>query len=147
MRSERGSVSLFAAGVLVMIGTLIAGLAGIGQVLLARSQAVTAAEAGALAAAPVTFRPFGATGSAASEAARLVRANGARLVACTCTHDPGYEPRTVTVTVRVPVAVLGLREFTLEASAAAEFRPVALLDVPEPVLRKVFHPGVAPLYD
>ena len=132
VRSERGSVSVFTAGVMVMIGVLIVGLTGIGQVLLAKSRAAAAAEAGALAAAPVTFRPFGATGTATREAARLVRANGAELVACSCPHDPGYDPRTVTVTARAPVSVLGLGEFALEATAAAEFRPVALLREPRP---------------
>ena len=131
MRSERGSVTVFAVGVLVLAFLLVVGLAGIGQVLVARNRVATAAEAGALAAAPVTFRPFGASGSAIEEAARLVRANGAELMVCSCAHDPGYDPRTVIVTVRSTVTVLGLREVTLEAIAAAEFRPIALLDGPE----------------
>ena len=131
LRSERGSVTVFAVGVLLFGFLLVVALAGVGQVLVVRSRVVTAAEAGALAAAPVTFRPFGADGSATAEAARLVRANGAELLSCSCTHDPGYAPRTVTVTVRLPVTVLGLGEMTLEATAAAEFRPVALLDGPE----------------
>lgn len=131
LRSERGSVTVFAVGVLLFGFLLVVALAGVGQVLVVRSRVVTAAEAGALAAAPVTFRPFGAAGSATAEAARLVRANGAELLSCSCAHDPGYAPRTVTVTVRLPVTVLGLGEMTLEATAAAEFRPVALLDGPE----------------
>lgn len=131
MRSERGSVTVFAVGVLVLAFLLVVGLAGIGQVLVARNKVVTAAEAGALAAAPVTFRPFGASGSATAEAAELVRANGAELVACSCDHNPGYDPRTATVTARLLVTVLGFRKITLEATAAAEFRPVALLDRPE----------------
>ena len=128
MRSERGSVSVLVVGVSVLACALVVGLAGMGQILLARERAVAAAEAGALAAAPVTFRPFGATGSATEEAAKLVRANGAELMACSCDHDPGYDPRTVTVTARLTVAVLGFRTVTLEATAAAEFRPVALLE-------------------
>ena len=124
-------MTVFAVGMLVLAFLLVVGLAGIGQVLVARNKVVTAAEAGALAAAPVTFRPFGASGSATGEAAKLVQANGAELIACSCVHDPGYDPRTVTVTVRLIVAVLGLREVVLEATAAAEFRPVALLDGPE----------------
>lgn len=124
-------MTVFAVGVLVLAFMLLVGLAGIGQVVLARSRVVTAAEAGALAAAPVTFRPFGASGSATEEAARLVRANGAELMVCSCAHDPGYDPRTVIVTVRLTVTILGLREVTLEATATAEFRPVALLDGPE----------------
>ena len=88
VRSERGSVSVFASGVMVMIAVLIAGLGGIGQVLMAKSRAVAAAEAGALAAAPVTFRPFGAAGTPAQEAARLVRANGAELTVAPAPPTP-----------------------------------------------------------
>ena len=143
VRSERGSVSVLTSGVSVMAAVLIVGLGGIGQVLLAKSRAVAAAEAGALAAAPVTFRPFGAAGMAAQEAARLVRANGAHLASCSCAHDPGYDPRTVTVTARVPVSVLGLRQYMVEATAAAEFDPVALL-LPNPAPPQVPRPGVVP---
>ena len=124
-------MTVFAVGVLLLGFLLVVALAAVGQVLIARSRVVTAAEAGALAAAPVTFRPFGAAGSATAEAAWLVRANGAELLSCSCAHDPGYAPRTVTVTARLPVTVLGLGEMTLEAAAAAEFRSVALLDGPE----------------
>lgn len=126
--SERGSVTVVAVGVLTFGFVLVVALAGIGQVLVARTKVVTAAEAGALAAAPVTFRPFGALGAPAAEADRMVRANGAELVACVCPHDPGYDPRTATVTARLAVAVLGFREITLQATAAAEFSPVDLLD-------------------
>ena len=128
MRSERGSAAIAAVGVVVLGFVLMVGLAGVGQVVLARAKVVAAAEAGALAAAPVTFRPFGATGSPSAEADRLVRANGARLVRCSCPYDTGYGPRTVVVTARSRTTVLGFREMTLEATAAAEFSPVALLD-------------------
>lgn len=127
MRSERGSATIAAVGVVVLGLVLMYGLAAIGQVVLAREKVVAAAEAGALAAAPVTFRPFGATGSPSEEADRLVRANGARLVRCSCPYDPGYGPRTAVVTARLRTAVLGFREITMEATAAAEFSPVALL--------------------
>ncbi|MDE0642561.1 MAG: hypothetical protein OXH95_00275 [bacterium] len=127
MRDDRGGITIFAIGIVVFALVLVAGLAAAGQVLIARDRVFTAAEAGALAAAPVTFRPFGASGSAAEEAAKIVRANGARLVKCVCPPNPLYDPRTVTVTAEVTVEVLGWREMRLEATAAAEFRPVALL--------------------
>lgn len=56
--------------------------------------------------------------------------------------DPGYDPRTVTVTVRVPVSVLGLGEYMVEAAAVAEFDPVALL-ASHPGPRQVTHPDAA----
>ena len=132
LRSERGSVTVFAVGVLVLGFLLVVALAAVGQVLIARSRVVTAAEAGALAAAPVTFRPFGAAGSATAEAALLVRANGAELLSCSCSHDPGYAPRTVTVTARLPVTVLGLGEMTLEADP--DRLPTALLSTGLPAV-------------
>ena len=125
--TDRGSVTVFAIGAIVLALVLMVGATAVGQVLVARNRVIAAAEAGALAAAPVTFRPFGATGSAIDEAARLVRSNGATLVRCDCPPDRRYGPRTVVVTARDDVDVLGLREMSVEATAAAEFRPVALL--------------------
>ena len=125
-RSERGSVSVLVVTVLTLGFLLAVAVTGIGQVLVARERLITAAEAGALAAAPVTFRPFGASGSPGAEADRLVRSNGAELVRCYCSYDPQYNSRTVTVTARLAVTVLGLREIDLEYTAAAEFRPVDL---------------------
>ena len=123
-------MTVAAVGVLVFGFLLVVAVSGIGQVVIARTKVVTAAEAGALAAAPVTFRPFGASGSPTAEADRLVRANGAELVRCICPYDPGYDPRTAVVTARLTVAVLGFREVTMQATAAAEFSPVVLLDGP-----------------
>lgn len=125
--TDRGSATLAAVGVLALALVLAAGVTAIGQVSIARNRVAAAAEAGALAAAPVTFRPFGATGTATDEAARLVRSNGATLLRCECRPDRGYDPRTVAVTATVTVDVLGLREVRVEATAVAEFRPVALL--------------------
>lgn len=125
--ADRGSVTVLAVGALVLALLLAAGVTAIGQVLIARSRVIAAAEAGALAAAPVTFRPFGAAGSPTDEATRLVRSNGATLVRCDCRPDPGYGARTVIVTATANVNVMGLRETRIEATAAAEFRPVDLL--------------------
>jgi hypothetical protein len=125
--ADRGSVTVFAAGALVLALVLATGVTAIGQVLVARNRVIAAAEAGALAAAPVTFRDFGAAGSATDEAARLVRSNGAMMVRCDCRPDPGYGARTVIVTAMANVNVMGLREIRIEATAAAEFRPMALL--------------------
>jgi len=126
VRKERGSVTVAVLGVAAVAIALTVGLAGIGQALAARAAATTAAEAAALAAAPVTFRPFGAEGGPWEEAARYARANGAELVECRCPPDPGYRPRTAVVRVRAVTKVLGVGRLTVEATAAAEFRPLAL---------------------
>ena len=127
-RDDRGAVALvLLAGALVVVLVTLAVVAA-GQHLVGYARAQTAADAAALAAAPVTFRPFGASGTARHEAALLAAANGATLVACRCPEDPSWESRTVTVTVRVDhrVILFGLRH--AEASSRAEFVPTKLLD-------------------
>jgi hypothetical protein len=101
-------------------------LGAAGQFLATRSQAQAAADAAALAAAPLTFRPFGSAGGPGEEAARLAAANGARLVRCDCPIDRSFAVRVVEVEVtrEVPVLVLGNRR--VRAVAAAEFTPVEL---------------------
>jgi hypothetical protein len=100
----------------------------VGQHLAGRARAQAAADAAALAAAPVTFRPFGATGTAEQEAARFATANGATLLACRCPADPSWEPRTVVVTVRLDYQVILFGPQRAEATARAEFVPSMLLD-------------------
>lgn len=111
-------------GVIVVLGVML-GTAG--QYLTARSQAQAAADAAALAAAPVTFRPFGSHGDPAAEAAQLAAANGARLARCLCPVDPSWASRIVEVEVYLAVnlAGIGLRE--IKAVAAAEFSPTELI--------------------
>lgn len=126
-RGSAGVVLLAAAGA---VAVAAAGLGAIGVLWHARTAASTAADAAALAAAPVTFRPFGASGSPAAEAARYAAANGARLVACACRVDRSWRARTVTVTVvrdaRLPLA----GRLEVRASASAEFQPYRLVQVP-----------------
>jgi hypothetical protein len=104
----------------VMLGT-------VGHYLTARSEVQAAADAAALAAAPVTFRPFGSQGNPGAEAARLAIANGARLARCLCPIDRSWTSRVVEVLVirEISLVVLGRRE--IRAVAAAEFAPVELL--------------------
>ena len=114
------------AVVVAVIGVVIALSAG-AQILLGRAQAATAADAAALAAAPVTFRPFGAEGSAFQEAVRLAAANGARLTACLCNADPSWDRREVAVTVAVDVDLILFGSRTVTATSRAEFVPALLL--------------------
>jgi len=110
--------------------TLLLALAvvAVGQYLAGYSRARAAADAAALAAAPVTFRPFGADGSARREAAIFAGANGAALITCRCNPDPSWEPRIVVVTVRHAFAVVLFGEQTVRATARAEFVPTRLLE-------------------
>ena len=131
MTSERGSVAIVAAALIGLLAVLTAGLGGLAQVVAARGQAQMAADAAALAAAPVTFRMFGAHGSARGEAGRFAEANSARLVRCAgCESDPSWQSRIVEVVVSVEVNVLGLGVSSVSAKSAAEFNPVLLLGAP-----------------
>jgi hypothetical protein len=113
----------------VAVVTLVLSLAmvAVGQYLVGFARAQAAADAAALAAAPVTFRPYGATGSASREAALFARANRTRLVRCVCAMDPSWEPRTVVVTVRNTFPVVLFGEQSVEATSRAEFVPARLL--------------------
>lgn len=117
---------MLAVAGLVVILTI--GVADTGLALAARLQAAAAADAAALAAAPVTFRSFGAAGSPADEAGRLAAANDAVLTACRCPIDRSWRPRVVEVTVERRVALIGLGAITVRASSQAEFAPELLLE-------------------
>jgi secretion/DNA translocation related TadE-like protein len=125
--SDRGSIAVVVLGAVAEGLVLVIAIVATAQLTSGRARAVNAADAAALAAAPVTFRAFGAQGSPAEEAERFAAANGATLVTCECRRDGTYASRVVVVTVRVTVDVLGFRQVSIEADSAAEFRPVQLL--------------------
>ena len=112
------------AGVILVFGI---GVADVGILLAARLQAATAADAAALAAAPVTFRPFGAAAGPAEEARRLAAVNGARLSRCVCPIDSSWEARSVDVVVERVANLIGFGAVTVRASSRAEFDPSKLL--------------------
>jgi secretion/DNA translocation related TadE-like protein len=124
---QRGAAGVVAAA-LVAAGLVLALLVvDIAQVIHARTRLTTAADAAALAAAPITFARFGTSGSPAEEARELANANGAELLDCICAIDRSWSRREVVVVVgsRVELLLLGSRRLT--ATAAAEFRPTQLV--------------------
>jgi len=126
--SDRGAVTVVLLA--VATATLVVALAvvAVGQFLAGHAAARMAADAAALAAAPVTFRPFGAEGTPAQEAARFARLNGSRLVSCVCPLDESWDVRTAEVTVERSFTVVLFGAQTLQASARAEFAPARLLE-------------------
>ena len=127
MRGDRGAAAplmLATAGIVVL---LMIGVADAGLLLSGRYRAAAAADAAALAAAPVTFRLFGASGTARQEATRYAAMNGASIVACRCETDPSWRARTVEVVVERKVRLIGGGEVTVRARSRAEFDPLALL--------------------
>jgi secretion/DNA translocation related TadE-like protein len=125
--SEQGSAGVLLLGVAALGLLLMAGVGIVGSLVVARSEAAAAADAAALAAAPVTFRPFGATGSPTDEAARFATANRARLVECVCPIDRSWAPRTVRVEVERTIDLGPFGNVPVRASSRAEFTPAALL--------------------
>ena len=125
---DRGGASVLVVAGLVpiaVVGALL--VVALGQLAVARAGAQGAADAAALAAAPVTFHPFGTGGDPRVEAREAATANGVDLVACTCPIDRTWATRVVVVRVAATIAVLGNFPVTVTAAAAAEFAPVALL--------------------
>ena len=125
--SERGSAAVALIGVVGVAMMLALGVGIVGSVLRGRTEANTAADAAALAAAPVTFLPFGASGSPAQEASRFAARNGARLVSCACPVDESWEPRTVVVVVERRVSIPPFGSIDVRATSRAEFVPSQLL--------------------
>jgi secretion/DNA translocation related TadE-like protein len=126
--SDRGSAALALLGPTAVALVLAVGLAGVGTVMRARAEADAAADAAALAAAPVTFLPFGAAGSPSDEAERFAEANGARMVRCVCPPDPSWESRTVEVEVEKEVVVWPVGTIVIRGRGRAEFVPSMLLE-------------------
>jgi hypothetical protein len=126
MRSEHGAASLIVAALIAVAFLLALLVSDVAALVQARARLTTAADAAALAAAPVTFAPFGTAGTPVAEATVFAAANGAVLIECRCPVDRSWASREVAVVVgmSVDLTLLGHRE--MRAQAAAEFRPVAL---------------------
>ncbi len=126
MTPERGAATLPLVGTVALAALLAIFVGDVALLMRARGQAMTAADAAALAAAPVTFANFGAAGGPEAEARRFAAANRAELVSCDCSIDPTWRPRTVRVEVgvRVDLTLFGVRQ--VGASSQAEFTPTEL---------------------
>lgn len=130
MREDEGSIAPVAAAIVGLAVLLAALVGGVGQAFIARNRAASAADAAALAAAAVTFRPFGSPGDPAAEADRFARLHGVELVSCDCPIDRSYAPRRVTVVVTVTTEIIGLGSRTFQATGRAVMEPLVLLGEP-----------------
>jgi Flp pilus assembly protein TadG len=102
---------------LVILVVLAMGCADVAKALAAASEAQTAADAAALAAAQELALPSGSTtprGAAADYAAR----DGAKLLSCSC--DPGTRAASVVVRVSIGRLLLFGSGRTVRARARAE---------------------------
>jgi len=125
--NERGAVSILAVAAIALTVALGLTATTVGALIVARAAAQTAADAAALAAAPVTFDSFGTERSPAGEASFFAEANGARLVECRCERDDVWRARVVVVTVEVDLAWAPPPFGGVRATAAAEFDPTVWL--------------------
>ena len=114
--SERGSISLLAAAVMVMVVIMALATADVARALDAASQAQTAADAAALAAAQEIVEPDPGD-TPASAAARYAEDNGARLVSCECSD--GATEAVATVSVEISGLLILPSGRTATASARA----------------------------
>jgi secretion/DNA translocation related TadE-like protein len=115
--TERGSVSVVAAAVPLMVAVLVLAAADLWRVMGAAAHAQTAADAAALAAAQEQVAPAGS--DPARAAASYARANGATLVSCSCPPDGSRVSVTVAVTTG-PLAIMGgSRTVTRRAGATS----------------------------
>lgn len=123
MKREEGSASIFGVAAIVVI--CLAGMVVIDVMTLidARTRAINAADAAALAAAPVTFEP----GDPKASASRLAERNGAKLAGCSCEKDSSLVTRRVKVQVSVSVEPFFLPYQSVSATSTAEYDPLAAL--------------------
>ena len=121
--TDRGTASVVIVAWVAILVVVAGGFAGVGRLVAAQVQATAAADAAALAAAPLTFLE----GDPVAEAAKFASGNGTRLEACQCPSNLGWVSRVVTVEVANDVVVPLLGQLTVRARAAAEFDPMDLL--------------------
>ena len=125
--SQTGAASVVVLAAALVVALLGAAVGAVSVYVGARAHADLAADAAALAAAPVTFRPFGTRSSPRAEAARFAAANGARLVVCVCPVDRSWRARVVEVRVERRVSLPLLGPVVIAAASRAEFVPLDLL--------------------
>ncbi len=112
----------------LMVALLVADAA---LYLAGRARASAAADAAALAAAPLTFHGFGSSVPPADEAGRFAATYGMTVVVCDCAVDRTWAARTATVAVTGPVHLIVFGHRDVSARASAEFDPTSLVDVPD----------------
>jgi secretion/DNA translocation related TadE-like protein len=125
--NERGSASVAAMAVVVLALSVGVALVDVTGLMSSRVAAEAAADAAALAAAPLTFL---GSPDPAREAARLAEANGARLRTCRCPIDRSLATRIVEVEVEMVVTTMAIGRHLIVVRSRAEFDPGAALTPP-----------------
>lgn len=128
MTAGRGSAAVVLLAIVAVALAAAALVADVTLLMAGRLQAMDAADAAALAAAPVTFAAFGTDGDPAAAARSVADRNGVTLVACRCVVDPSWTPRRVVVRVVRHVDLVLFGTIEIQVAAAADFDPAELWD-------------------
>lgn len=118
MRADDGSVSVVVAAAVGMALVVTMGAADVGRALLARSRAEAVADLVALAAVQELALPSGVDPAVVAD--DLARANGARLVSCSCPEGSAEAVVRVAVDVRGFLLALPDREVIGTARAVVD---------------------------
>jgi secretion/DNA translocation related TadE-like protein len=118
-RGERGSVTVVAAGMLVVLFVLVLGSADVAKTLAAVARAQTAADAAALAAAQEQGAPTGPGPEALAR--EYAASNGATLVECRCPPDGTEASVGVQAEVGGLLFLAGVDRVTATARAIVDF--------------------------
>ena len=124
--TDAGSATPLLLGVVSAGLVLALALGDIAGYIAVGMQAATAADAAALAAAPVIFDSFGTIRTPRLEAQAFAEANGASLVSCRCPVDRSWNPRTVEVIVERSVRLVLFGSRNVRAIGRAEFVPAEI---------------------
>ena len=118
-RGERGSVTVVAAGMLVVLFVLVLGSADVAKTLAAVARAQTAADAAALAAAQEQVAPTGPDPEAMAR--EYAASNGGTLVECRCPPDGTEAVVGVQAEVGGLLFLAGADRVTATARAIVDF--------------------------
>ena len=115
-------MAVLMSGIVALLAMVAVATASLGVAYAARQQAITAADAGALAAAVATYPPTG-RGSPVDEAQTVVALNGATLVSCECRVISHLGIRTVLVVTIVEIDLPVFGQLEIKGVSRAEFNP------------------------
>ncbi len=119
-------MTVAAAGLIGLAAMALVLVADVSVYIAAGFRASAAADAAALAAAPLTFQQFGSSATPLEAAREFAARNGSTLARCKCAEDSSWSPRTVEVVVRREVSLILFGSRTVSAIGRAEFVPTQL---------------------
>jgi secretion/DNA translocation related TadE-like protein len=147
LAGEAGSVSMVAAGMMVVLMVLVVAAADVAKTLAAVGRAQTAADAAALAAAQEQIAPTGPGPQAI--AGQYAGMNGGTLVLCTCPPEGTEAVVTVRVEVGRMLFLAGTDHVTASARAVVDFggghEPVGHMAGPPMTAQPLGRAGRAPM--